>query len=63
MHAFVKRDAPEAAKDDNALEKLNKQFSDAFQGIKDQVSKSLDPEAVKKGFNEMIDSVNKAVSF
>ncbi|KAI5636354.1 hypothetical protein NE865_10938 [Phthorimaea operculella] len=50
VHAYVKRDAPEAAKDSNMLDDLQKSFASAFEEAK----KNLDPEKLKVQFDEAV---------
>ena len=57
VHAFVKRDAPKTESIIN-FEAIEKQLSE----LKSQAEKALNPDEMKKNFNEFIDNMTKTLN-
>lgn len=55
----MKRDAPDAATEQNYLEKLQKDINSFSEQIGAQVSKAFDPEVLKKGFEDAVKKVSQ----
>ena len=60
-HAFVKRDVPSAADVQSQLESVKNQFEELTKSLADQAQKALDPEQIKKNFDEFVDKAYTAV--
>ncbi|XP_063634808.1 uncharacterized protein LOC134805427 [Cydia splendana] len=62
VHAFVKRDAPAAAADNtNYLEDIQKQLGALSKQVGDKLKETFDPEELKKGLNDAVNSIGKAL--
>ncbi|XP_063394645.1 uncharacterized protein LOC134679625 [Cydia fagiglandana] len=62
VHAFVKRDAPAAAPDNtNYLEDIQKQLGALSKQVGDKLKETFDPEELKKGLNDAVNSIGKAL--
>ncbi|CAG5046316.1 unnamed protein product [Parnassius apollo] len=60
VHAFVKRDTEPVA-NEISWEKIQKDFQDMANTINEKVKETLNPEQVKKSFNEAVDNLHKAI--
>ncbi|XP_063548074.1 uncharacterized protein LOC134755449 [Cydia strobilella] len=65
VHAFVKRDAPAAAAaaeaNTNYLEDIQKQLGALSKQVGDKLKETFDPEEIKKGLNDAVNSIGKAL--
>ncbi|XP_063374485.1 uncharacterized protein LOC134662145 [Cydia amplana] len=63
VHAFVKRDAPAAAAETNTnyLEDIQKQLGALSKQVGDKLKETFDPEELKKGLNDAVNSIGKAL--
>lgn len=61
VHAFVKREA-EAPQNENYIEKYQKEIQDFSKDIGNKIQEAFNPDEIKKGFSDLIDNINKAVS-
>ncbi|XP_072949732.1 uncharacterized protein [Epargyreus clarus] len=60
VHAFVKRDAE--TKPDETFDGVKKKVEEAFTNLSEGLKGLLDPEEIKKNFNNVVDGVNKAIN-
>ncbi|OWR54042.1 hypothetical protein KGM_210761 [Danaus plexippus plexippus] len=60
-HAFVRREAV-SPKEENFMENAAKSLQKMAEEGKEKLSEVFDPESVKKGFNDLVDNINKAFS-
>ncbi|XP_063827370.1 uncharacterized protein LOC135076832 [Ostrinia nubilalis] len=60
VHAFVKRDAP-AKTDENYLQEIQKQADALIKDIGGKLKEAVDPDTIKKNFNDFIDNTKKFI--
>ncbi|XP_041989255.1 uncharacterized protein LOC121740585 [Aricia agestis] len=62
IHAFVKRDAPAAGDStQDAFKKIQDSLGEFGKDLSEKAGEILNPENIKKNFNELVDSINKGI--
>ncbi|RVE53538.1 hypothetical protein evm_001679 [Chilo suppressalis] len=61
VHAYVKRDAPAPAENQNYFQDIQKHLEDFSKTVNDKLKESFNPDDIQKNFNEFTKNVNKVI--
>ncbi|KAJ8724354.1 hypothetical protein PYW08_015828 [Mythimna loreyi] len=61
VHAFAKRDAPTQSDLEAKVADVKNKLEDFGKTLSEQAAKVFDPEVIKKGFNDMVDTAKQTI--